>query len=349
MSDVDTVAGKAPRTDAAGAPTHGGQPDAARYRLPADATVRRTVLRRRYRRRRIMVGAVAATVLAIAAMTGRALIRSDSSVVAASPAPTGVPAEADTPLPPTSAAPTTAVAPTTAATPSTTVAPSTAPPTTVAAPAPPGAAAPTGLIVGPLSGGPGPIPVIHRIPTFDPVVFITIDDGVTKDPAVLDIVRDRQVPVTQFLTEQYMGSDPSFFLQLQALGGVVGGHTRNHPHLTRLDDGAEADQVCTPAARFAEVFGAPIELFRPTYGEYDAQTVSAAASCGHRAVVHWSATFNKGHLSLQRGTALRPGDIVLLHFNDTLATDLPALLDLIAASGLRPAQLADYVRAAPSA
>jgi peptidoglycan/xylan/chitin deacetylase (PgdA/CDA1 family) len=205
------------------------------------------------------------------------------------------------------------------------------------------------MTIGALTGGPGPIPVVHRIPTFDPVVFLTIDDGVVKDPAVIEILRSRGVPVTQFLTQQYVGSDPSYFAQLQQVGGVIGTHTRSHPKVPRLDEGSQRDQICGTAADYAATFGVAPELYRPPYGEYDALSVQIAASCGHRAVMHWSATFEAGRLALQSGTALRPGEVILLHFKDNLASDLQILLDMIAAAGLRPASLIDYVRAAPPA
>jgi peptidoglycan/xylan/chitin deacetylase (PgdA/CDA1 family) len=225
----------------------------------------------------------------------------------------------------------------------TTIAPTTAAPTTVAPPSTP----PAGMTIGALTGGPGPIPVVHRIPTFDPVVFLTIDDGVVKDPAAIEILRNRGVPVTQFLTQQYLGDDPAYFIQLQQLGGVVGTHTRSHPHVPRLDDASQVDQICGTAADYTQVFGVAPELYRPPYGDYDARSVQIAASCGYRAVVHWSATFEAGQLALQSGTTLRPGEVILLHFKENLASDLPILLDAIAAAGLRPASLIDYVRAAP--
>jgi peptidoglycan/xylan/chitin deacetylase (PgdA/CDA1 family) len=243
----------------------------------------------------------------------------------------------------TTATTTTTVAPTTVA--PTTVAPTTVAPTTVA-PAP---TSPAGMTVGALTGGPGPIPVVHRIPTFDPVVFITIDDGVVQDPAVIEVLRSRGVPVTQFLTQQYLGDDPGYFVQVQQLGGVVGTHTRNHPHVPRLDDASQVDQICGTGADYTQIFGAAPELYRPPYGDYDARSVQIAASCGYRAVVHWSATFEAGLLSLQSGTALRPGEVILMHYKDNLAADLPILLDMVAAAGLRPAALIDYVRAAPPA
>jgi peptidoglycan/xylan/chitin deacetylase (PgdA/CDA1 family) len=86
--------------------------------------------------------------------------------------------------------------------------------------------------------------------------------------------------------------------------------------------------------------------FRPPYGNYDANTLTAAASCGLKAVIWWSATFDKGQLALQQQPLSR-GEIILMHFNDHLIEDLKAVMAQLQAAGLRPAQLTDYLDAAP--
>src|SRR5690606_4389237 len=43
-------------------------------------------------------------------------------------------------------------------------------------------------------------PVIDRVPTRDKVVFLTHDDGAGADPRLIDLVRERRLPVALFLT-----------------------------------------------------------------------------------------------------------------------------------------------------
>jgi peptidoglycan/xylan/chitin deacetylase (PgdA/CDA1 family) len=318
-------------------------------------------MRRTYRRRRLAAAAVAAS--AVAAVVGALVVVPELTEPPAISAGKAITALVDDEPSSTTSSTT---APTTTTTAPTTAPPTTAPPTTAAptagvpATGEPTAAAPTtgeptapappaGMTIGALVGGPGPIPVVHRVPTFDPVVFITIDDGVVQDPDVIEILRSRGVPVTQFLTLQYVKSNPAFFQQLQQIGGVVGNHSRSHENIPKLDAGSQQDQLCGTATELAGIFGAAPELYRPPYGEYDAASLQVAASCGHKVAMHWSATFEAGRLSLQEGTTLRPGEVILMHFKDTLASDLQILLDMIAAAGLRPASLIDYVHAAPPA
>ncbi|PBC70493.1 hypothetical protein BX265_7920 [Streptomyces sp. TLI_235] len=56
-----------------------------------------------------------------------------------------------------------------------------------------------------------------------------------------------------------------------------------------------------------------------------------------------TADFSWGASNVYHGGPLRPGDVVLLHFTDTLATDLARVLAAADAAGLRPAGLADYL------
>ncbi len=205
-----------------------------------------------------------------------------------------------------------------------------------------------GVTVGPLVGGPGPVPVIHRVPTKDPVVFITIDDGVTAEPDALDVIRDQHLPVTMFLNQMYLHRNGDYFRQIQAMGGVVGSHTTSHANLKGKDPAFQHGQICDLVPEFESRFGAAPDMFRPPYGNYDAVTLQQAASCGIKYVVEWSATGDTGSIVTAEGP-LRAGDIILLHFKPGLGLRLRNILSQVAAAGLRPAQLADYLRSAPPA
>jgi peptidoglycan/xylan/chitin deacetylase (PgdA/CDA1 family) len=197
-------------------------------------------------------------------------------------------------------------------------------------------------VMEPLVADKGPIPVVSRIPTPDPVVFITIDDGALKDPAVLEVIRRRQLPVTAFLTRNQITDNPGFFAELQAEGAVIGSHSMSHANLKRLDANRQRAEICSMNEEFTAWFGAPPRLFRPPYGNWNAATLEAAASCGLTSVVMWTAIYEKGELTTQ-GPPLGNGDIILMHFRRELAADLDRLADALALAGLTPADLGDYL------
>ncbi len=57
-----------------------------------------------------------------------------------------------------------------------------------------------------------------------------------------------------------------------------------------------------------------------------------------------TADFTSGAANVYHGGPLQPGDVIILHFTDTLASDLQRALDAAREAGLTPAALTDYLR-----
>lgn len=190
----------------------------------------------------------------------------------------------------------------------------------------------------------GPLaPVLHRVATPDKVVFITIDDGWTKDPAFIDLVRQRKIPLTLFLTQAAARSDYGYFKELQSLGAMIEDHTLSHPNLTKVDDAEKKHQICSTADIYTEKFGRRPLLLRPPYGATNKQVQQAAAACGMKAVVNWSETVNGAKVQYANGTAFAPGDIVLMHFVPDIVANMNALLDEIHDQGYSVGLLENYL------
>jgi peptidoglycan/xylan/chitin deacetylase (PgdA/CDA1 family) len=197
----------------------------------------------------------------------------------------------------------------------------------------------------PIQGG-AVAPVISRVPTPNPVVFFTIDDGMVRDPAVLDYLREQHIPVTMFLLPNFLREDPAYFQSIHALGASVQGHTISHGDLRKLTAGQQQREICGDLNEFAQQFGARPWLFRPPGGFYGPSVPGVARGCGIRAVVMWRATMNDGRLDVQGGGPLQAGDIILMHFRPDLRQNLEVALDAARAAGLQPAALEQYLTAA---
>jgi hypothetical protein len=61
--------------------------------------------------------------------------------------------------------------------------------------------APPPPAVKPLTLSPSEPTVFSRVPLTDKVVFVTIDDGIEKDPRFIQLVRDLQIPITISLAD----------------------------------------------------------------------------------------------------------------------------------------------------
>ena len=217
----------------------------------------------------------------------------------------------------------------------------TAPPTTTTSVdpvTPPSAPVPA---IAPVDGA---APSISRVPTTDPVIFVTIDDGQTADPRVLDYLTTTRMPVTMFLNESPARKNRDFFEALRQLGNSVNSHTLSHTNLKKLDPEGQRAEICGMVGVLNELFGTNGGFFRAPYGELPASARQQAATCGIRAALQWKGTLNNGVLSLQEET-LKPGDIILAHFTNTLYEDLVEIKRQADAAGLRIARVEDYLPA----
>lgn len=186
----------------------------------------------------------------------------------------------------------------------------------------------------------------YQIPTDQPVAFLTIDDGAVRHPMALDLLRAAKVPVTFFLTTNYVAHDPGWFAALRDTGyATIHNHTVSHPNLRTGGYAVARDQLCRANDLLGGWFGQRPTLFRPPYGEYDAATLQAAWDCGLTAGLHWRETVDQGTVYYQRDWGrIHAGDIILMHFRPAFPDDFLAALLAIKNSGLVPARLEDYIR-----
>jgi peptidoglycan/xylan/chitin deacetylase (PgdA/CDA1 family) len=190
---------------------------------------------------------------------------------------------------------------------------------------------------------------VHEIPTTHRVAFLTIDDGMVRHPMALELIRQAKIPVTLFLTTNYVSGNQSYFRALKDAGRVViEGHTISHLNLKQVSYAEKRNQLCGSSDLLGQWYGQRPTLFRPPFGEWDNSTLSAAWSCGLQAGFHWRETVDAGNVYYQRSDRkIHAGDIILMHFRPAFPEDFIAALTAIKNSGLTPALLEDYVGLAP--
>ncbi len=193
-----------------------------------------------------------------------------------------------------------------------------------------------------LPGGPT-APLLSRVPTTQPVAFITIDDGHVQHPEAVALLKEAGVPVSLFLIGPVAAKNPPFFSALQRDGAAIQAHSMTHPQLPGLSYERQKQEICGSADDLGKRFGKRPTLFRPPFGEYNQTTLRAARDCGMTAVLNWKAATNGGHVYYQQGKKLKAGDIVLMHFRPAFVADFLAVLKAIHDAGLTPAVLEDYV------
>jgi peptidoglycan/xylan/chitin deacetylase (PgdA/CDA1 family) len=190
----------------------------------------------------------------------------------------------------------------------------------------------------------GEVQVVRRITTDKPYVFLTMDDGAVKDPDALELMQQSGTHPVLFLNQKYVKGHEAYFKQiLDATGATLGDHTVDHPNLKGKPFEFQRKEICDDADDFQKGLGVRPSLFRPPFGNYDHTTLRAAAACGMRVAVLWTAAVNDGHVQFQAGDKLKPGDIVLMHFRKTFKEDYTAFVEQAKKDGLTPVPLADFL------
>lgn len=187
-------------------------------------------------------------------------------------------------------------------------------------------------------------PVFSRIPTTNKVIFLGIDDGLVRDPTVLDLLKQANIPFTMFLVKGEADAGAAFWKQAQTLGGIVESHTITHPDLTQVSYSQLQTEVCGTLDDYQTLFARRPTLFRPPYGSYNQNVQAVAASCGFKAIVMWKGSTNDGRFDLQEGPQLHPGDIVLMHWRTDLYQNLQRVFDVCRQQGYAIARLEDYLK-----
>ncbi|MEV3992128.1 polysaccharide deacetylase family protein [Streptomyces sp. NPDC049837] len=199
-------------------------------------------------------------------------------------------------------------------------------------------------------GDPTLPPVFTTVPTTERVVFLTIDDGAEKDPRLLRMMAELGIPYSAFLSDYLVKEDYGYFKRMQDLGVALHNHTLNHRYMPALSYAEQKHEICGQQANIEKRYGKRPTLFRPPYGNYNADTLRAAQSCGVRAVPLWAAEAFPDHMEWREWDRdLHPGDIILTHFrgredwNGTMPDMIRQVMDVVTAKGYAVARLEDYV------
>jgi Polysaccharide deacetylase len=195
--------------------------------------------------------------------------------------------------------------------------------------------------------------VFSRIPVSDKVVFVTIDDGLEKEPAFIQMVKDFQVPLLISLADLFIRDDYAYFAKLYQTGYVsIQNHTVTHPlDMPRLSAARQLDEIAGQQDKLRREYGTTPYIFRPPGGNYNATTVDAVRRAGLKGMMLWREVMEISDMEYQTSRhALRPGDIILTHFRgpaqlhgETMVQMMTRLFRHIQAQGFTVADITRYV------
>lgn len=114
----------------------------------------------------------------------------------------------------------------------------------------------------------GAAATVTRIPTAQPLVAMTFDDGPhpSLTPLLLDMLAARGIRATFYVVGRNAARYPQLLARMVAEGHEIGNHTWSHPNLHGYSDTSVLAQVDQTSSAIYAAVGRPPVTMRPPYG-----------------------------------------------------------------------------------
>jgi peptidoglycan/xylan/chitin deacetylase (PgdA/CDA1 family) len=176
-----------------------------------------------------------------------------------------------------------------------------------------------------------------------PLIALTFDAGAGSGAVsrLLDVLRDRGVRATFFVTGAFADRYEAIVHRIAAEGHEIANHSYNHPDFRTLSDDQMRVEIRRGTASVESAAGVRITpLWRPPFGSRDDRVLRVVEQEGFRAI-YW--TFDSGDW-LDNATTDRvldadlrqavPGAIVVHHVSpDATANAMPTIIDELRGRG----------------
>ncbi len=151
-------------------------------------------------------------------------------------------------------------------------------------------------------------------------VALTFDDGPDRveTNAVLDILKQYQVPATFFLLGRSMPGNSDVVERIVAEGHTLASHTTNHFDIRELTEQELRTEMLTLENEVYDITGLRMALMRPPYGFINDANIRQLRDMGYK-VVKWSVDTNDwrdidvDQVLINTMPNIRDGSIILMH------------------------------------
>lgn len=165
----------------------------------------------------------------------------------------------------------------------------------------------------------------HFIGANEPVIYLTFDQGYENGctEAILDTLKEKQVPAIFFVTGHYVNSCPDLIRRMIDEGHTIGNHSYSHPSggLPSLDTQAQIDDTMKLHNLLLSEYGYTCTLYRFPAGVFSESSMTTIRDLGYTSLF-WSFAYKDWLVDDQPDPTealnrmmeqLHPGAIYLLH------------------------------------
>jgi polysaccharide deacetylase family sporulation protein PdaB len=161
---------------------------------------------------------------------------------------------------------------------------------------------------------------IYSVQTEQKQVAISFDAtwGTELTDEILEILDTHSITTTFFLAGYWVDKHPDYVVKIADAGHEIGNHSYSHPHMNTLSEQGVHYELQKNQDLIRDLTGQSTTLFRPPFGEYNNQVLSAASSLGYD-TIQWSVDsldwkkLSSDQIYERVMEQVKPGSIVLFH------------------------------------
>ncbi|MBQ3107625.1 MAG: polysaccharide deacetylase family protein [Firmicutes bacterium] len=204
----------------------------------------------------------------------------------------------------------------------------------------------------PAAAVPGEEDVVFRCGSPDSdltAITCNVDWGEEQIPAILQILEEKNVHITFFVSGKWAEEHPALLRELYIRGHEIQSHGYSHKLCSQVSEETVRKELEKTAFALQTLLGIHPTVFAPPSGDYDAKTLSLCRELGYK-VSLWSAdTIDWKEGSTAEVITRRifkkdlHGGVILMHPKEETVKALPAIIDGISRQGLTMVTLTELM------
>lgn len=182
---------------------------------------------------------------------------------------------------------------------------------------------------------------VYRVERQEKQMAISFDAawGADKTQQIIDVLKQYDAGATFFLVGFWVDKYPEMVKAIDQAGFEIGTHSNTHPDMAKISQENIAKELDISTEKIKAITGKEVTLFRPPYGSYNNQLISA---CNQRNLIpiQWDVDsldwkgLSATEITKRVVTKVESGSIILMHNNaDNVVDALKMVLERLTNDG----------------